>query len=434
MLRILQRYILKEFLSAFLAAVVLLVGLLLVGMVVRKLRSGLDLFILVRLVPYLVLFTVQYVLAMATVCGGALAFGRLAADNEVMVVRSSGIHLAHIVAPVLIVGAICCPISLALNDRVVPAATHQLRGTLLDLMKTADVRRILLLLMSNEIELPRVSLRVGNMRRNKLKDVVIYWEDDRAGFVRWAAREATVDFRKDNLVFTMTRGMLTRWDPKKTDESMVNSLFSRHVEPVPLQSIVDRTRRKRRNEKTTPELMEDLYEQMARYENSRARLIYWTQRLEKLVTQPVAPRADPEDERAVEEAERQEERELKRLKRRMREVAFWTKEVLEWEEPRGGRRSERKLRAEIQRRWALSLAPIVFLLVGIPLGIMRRGANKIVGLGISAIPVIIVYYPTFIFGEGLAVDGTLPAWIAMWMANGITALGGGVLMWRLLRK
>jgi lipopolysaccharide export LptBFGC system permease protein LptF len=90
--------------------------------------------------------------------------------------------------------------------------------------------------------------------------------------------------------------------------------------------------------------------------------------------------------------------------------------------------------SEYHFRNAGSATCFIFMLVGIPLGILARRGSFTVALAISFGAVLLVHYPLMMIGETLADDGYLAPWIAEWMAN--AALGGiglALLFWGVRR-
>lgn len=84
-------------------------------------------------------------------------------------------------------------------------------------------------------------------------------------------------------------------------------------------------------------------------------------------------------------------------------------------EVRYAQRRINELRVEIQKKFSIPFACIVFVLVGAPLGIMaRRG-----GLAAAFFSAVffIFYYLCLVGGEQLADRLILPPWLAMWLPN-----------------
>ena len=88
---------------------------------------------------------------------------------------------------------------------------------------------------------------------------------------------------------------------------------------------------------------------------------------------------------------------------------------------------------EINKKFSISVACIVFALLGVPLGIMaQRG-----GLGVSAgfsIIFFLVYWIFLISGEDLAERGFVSPGVAMWSPNVLFAALGLFLIWRQTRS
>jgi lipopolysaccharide export LptBFGC system permease protein LptF len=88
------------------------------------------------------------------------------------------------------------------------------------------------------------------------------------------------------------------------------------------------------------------------------------------------------------------------------------------------------LDVEIQKKFALSFACIVFVLFGPPIALRFPRGGVGATLGISLV-VFGLYYVCLIAGETLADDGKLPPIIAMWMANVIFTIAGFLLLLRI---
>ena len=85
------------------------------------------------------------------------------------------------------------------------------------------------------------------------------------------------------------------------------------------------------------------------------------------------------------------------------------------------------LEAEIHRRMATSWSALAFVLVGMPLAIRTRRAERSIGFAMSLV-LILLYYLLLLGGQSLAVQGHLPAGPALWLPNAILlAVGLGLL-------
>ena len=81
------------------------------------------------------------------------------------------------------------------------------------------------------------------------------------------------------------------------------------------------------------------------------------------------------------------------------------------------------LLAEINERAALAFTPLVFVLIGAPLGVIVKKGGRSVGFGLSAL-IVIVYYIMMMFFGALGEIGALPLVVAMWLPGGLLAAAG----------
>jgi len=122
--RIFQRYVLRELISPTLLGLAVFTFVLLATHLFRLtdllVNRGVPLPIFLQFVgtllpPLLVLTT-----PMAVLVGVLLGVGRLAADNEIMAMRTSGVHLLRVFYPVLLAAGLLTAGLWAANRRVVP--------------------------------------------------------------------------------------------------------------------------------------------------------------------------------------------------------------------------------------------------------------------------------------------------------------------------
>lgn len=89
----------------------------------------------------------------------------------------------------------------------------------------------------------------------------------------------------------------------------------------------------------------------------------------------------------------------------------------------------RAARVEFQRRIAFPAACLVFVLLGVPMGVRPRRGGRAAGLILTLI-LIGGYYFLFVSGDHMAVQGRIsPVW-GVWAANIAATLFGVVLLWR----
>ena len=128
-LSILDRYLLRQFLGPFLLAVMgfTLIGIvdILFSLVDMTILSGIHVGVTVRLLFYKLPAVFILFFPMAVLFAIMLLLIRMAKDNEITVLRASGIHLLRVAFPLILLGIVVSLISFGVNDSVVPWANHQ---------------------------------------------------------------------------------------------------------------------------------------------------------------------------------------------------------------------------------------------------------------------------------------------------------------------
>jgi len=175
-MRILKNYISKEWFSLFLLSIltvsfVMAVGNIvkLVELVVAKGVAPLTVFkLFTYFLPSLLVFSIPISILTATL----LSFGRMAFDNEINAIRSSGISLYPIAFNLLLVGTLLSLLCLHFNDTLIPKSHYNMRKTLREIgikkPTTYLEERTFIKAFKNHI------MFVYKIRDEKLEDVRIY--------------------------------------------------------------------------------------------------------------------------------------------------------------------------------------------------------------------------------------------------------------------
>jgi lipopolysaccharide export system permease protein len=114
-------------------------------------------------------------------------------------------------------------------------------------------------------------------------------------------------------------------------------------------------------------------------------------------------------------------------------VTSWSELAAANDEVRTTRNRANQFRVEVHKKWAISLACLVFVIVGIPMALRfpRGGMGLVIGGGLA---VFAIYYIGLIAGEGLGNKGLVPPWVAMWSPDIIFAALGIYGMYRVSRE
>jgi LPS export ABC transporter permease LptG len=113
------------------------------------------------------------------------------------------------------------------------------------------------------------------------------------------------------------------------------------------------------------------------------------------------------------------------IKRSLRELPF--AELFERSRDPAAEDVERRLaEVEVHKKFSIPAASLVFGLLALPLGFNNSRGGRSSGFAIS-LGVVLIYYVLLNSGEEFAREGTLPAWLAVWLPN-LALLGVGVFL------
>ena len=136
-MKILKRYIFDEWFALFFLSIVVITFILLVGNMVKLVElvvaKGIDGFAILRLVGYLMPSLLIYSIPIATLTATLLTFGRMAYDQELTAIRSSGISLYPVAGSMLLIATLLSLVCLYCNDSLIPWAHYQQRRIIRDI-------------------------------------------------------------------------------------------------------------------------------------------------------------------------------------------------------------------------------------------------------------------------------------------------------------
>ena len=143
-MKVFQRYILKEHFFPFTLALIVLLFVLLTNFLLRAidrfLGKGLGIGILMEYVALNLAWIVALAAPMALLVATLMAFGRMAHDNEITAMRTSGISYSTILQPALIFGTAICLMLILFTTQILPNAHPRSRRLLGDLcLKRTDI-------------------------------------------------------------------------------------------------------------------------------------------------------------------------------------------------------------------------------------------------------------------------------------------------------
>lgn len=115
-------------------------------------------------------------------------------------------------------------------------------------------------------------------------------------------------------------------------------------------------------------------------------------------------------------------------RRRSKSELSWS-ELAQAYNSSGNQRDKSRYSVEKHKRVAIAFAPLVFALVGVPLGLQSNRSGKGAGFALS-LGIAIIYYLLLSIGSTIAAKGAFPASIALWLPNFCFLIGGSYFLHR----
>ncbi len=261
----LHRHIFKSLLAASSLAVGVFAFVLIVGNVLRDvlglLADGqLSFPLFFRLLSLLVPYVIAYALPLGILTGVLLVLGRLSAQREITAMRSAGLSLFQISAPVFFLAVLGVAFSVTVNFYYAPNARSQYREDLGASIRENPLNYIVERQFVRDF--PGYVIYVGAKREDELRDLWL-WEmgDDRMVSRFLHAEEATLGYEEETEsillvlreVFAEAR---SRSDPENLQEARPSPSIERTTIRLPLRGILGRgTDTKRYGDMTFNEIL-----------------------------------------------------------------------------------------------------------------------------------------------------------------------------------
>lgn len=439
MTTLLERYVLRQLVRPFLLGAIIVTFLLTMDF----LFDYLDLFLNkgIPLLTVLRLFGLGlgWMLALSIPCGvlvGVLmTFGRLAQDNECTAVRASGIPLLRLLSPAL-AGSLLIAIGLALfNNYVLPDMNHAFANLLLAINKKHPTAQIQEGTFIDQFDGYNMFIGKLDDRTGQMRDVLIY------DFSRSEEPSRTILARRGRLEYDGTQGLLSLFledgeihEASRGPSSVYRKMqferqtLSIHGARDELEATGGRSRGQR--EMSIGEMRQRVAELLTERDRHRERS---TQGLQALGL--VSVRQLPGMERTSPLAVLLAGLRPGRAPAPPPE-AFWTSDRRRQAEEvkvahlqaEAAAKKANQLEVEIEKKFSIPAACIVFVLVGAPLGIRARRGG--LAAGFLSAGFFMFYYLCLVGGEQLADRQYLPPWLAMWLPNLVLGVLGMVLVVR----
>lgn len=413
-MKVLTRYLLKAHVGPLVFAFVALTGVILINTLARSLADlagkGLPARIFLEFFILSLPANIALTLPMSVLVAVLFVFSQMAAENEITALRASGVDLRRMVLPLLLVASVIAGGMVWFNNEVLPAANYRWRLLMTDVGQTSP-----LLLLQPQI-INSVSTGDGaqhyyiqaseiDQAANRLYDVAIFDVSNPTRTRTIYADSGSMLVSGDGQDFMLTLFDGTMRELRGSEpESFQRMAFEQQIlRMAGVRQTLERTEESaRRTDRDMPaSMMRDtirsLREQVGTLEENRY--------------VPLPPSAGVDDS----------------VQMRGRMVPYGEARL------QGVKREIRRYQVEIQKKYSIASATLVFVLIGVPLALRfpRGGVGMVIA---ASLGIFSIYYVGLIGGEALADQGIMPAWVAMWLTNALFGTLGVIGLWRMGRE
>ena len=394
----------------------------------RLIGKGLSLWIIFKFIVFSLAWMLVLVIPMSVLVSTIMAFGSMSQNNEIAILKASGLSLCKMILTPLLASFIIAALLVQFNNHVYPNTNHAARILLQNISRQKPTLSLVSGVFSQDVQNYSILVRNINEKTNELKDILIYDSSNPSVLETITAREGKIYFSKNHkkLIMDLHNGEIHESSIRNRNDYR-RLIFKHHqiamdAEQFTYQQTSFGNRRGERELGAQDMLVivDSLSKIKQNYINSLDK------KLEDrfLVSSNKTGFVDGE-----------KKRNLKFLLLRVTERAKRAESTIKasTQALENNLRTQNKYWVEIHKKYALPVACIIFVLIGAPLGTMMRKGGFGVAAGFSLI-FFIIYWFFLIGGEKLSDRGLLSPFWGMWSANIVLGILGIFLVIKAARE
>lgn len=390
-MRLLERYVLGELLRVFGILVTIANSLLVfVGVFGQAKEHDLGYWQILQILPFVLPMLLPYTIPATLLLSVCVVYGRMAADNEIIVSRAAGINVMVLLWPSFFLGGVLSVVALLVSDQVIPWASGNIERVITLAMEDIFIDR---LRTQNQINLREsgITITVTGVRDRTLIEPVIRYVPRGGKAITVQASEARLSFDLPRQVAWLE---LRGAQSNLPDQQTVYVKHDRYPFPLPKRSQTLRG---------SNLSIHDIQTEMDRAADDKR---------------------NAQQAQAVEAALSLATGDFDRL----REPDF-----LKYDQRIAtGIDSRLRLNSDLHNRFAMAVSCLFFVLLGSPFSIVMARKQVLTSFLFCFLPILTVYYPINMMTQNLSKIGTLdPSW-AVWSANGVMGLAAAYFLRRVV--
>jgi lipopolysaccharide export system permease protein len=406
---ILWRHILRVHVAPFVGSFLLVMGVFLLQFLMKSLDQlagkGLNYTVIAELIALSLAWMVVLAVPMGVLIATLMAFGNLASTNQVTAMRSAGVSVYRMMAPVVLASIGLCYGLFVFNNDVLPDSNHQLKNLTTDISHKKPTLKIVPGLFQQLMTGRTMLVRNSFESTNDLEGVTIFDYSKPLVNSTITAMRGTISFSQDfqKLILDLTDGEIHEQGLRENKQYR-RIRFQTHRIALAAEGF-EFTRTNESNSSRGDREMSAV-SMMAVVDSLRGLQQKATERIASIRSAQQPPDGSgrlPLGGSSTSQPSSSASFVQNAVENEQMQIRYFETEA-------------RRYLVEIHKKYAIPVACIVFVLIGAPLGIMaRRGTFGVSGS--LSLGFFLIYWSCLIGGEKLADRGLLQPWVGMWIAN-----------------
>ena len=438
-MRTLTRYILQSHFLPFFYALLILIFLLFTNFLLRAvdrlLGKGLSFSVILEFLFLNTAWIVALAAPMAVLIATLMTFGRLAEDNEITALSSTGVSYFRMLWPALAFSILVAVPLMYFNNAILPGMNHRAKELSRDIYrKRPDI----------SIEpgyfvddLPDYNLIVGGKKGREFQDVRIFSKKSKPTQTFIQSNKGTFLTMDDAILLKLFDGEIHELD-SENKENYRRIIFEEHHIKVPAEDMeLKRSESKPKSDREmSVEMMQEkitFYQKKVQKTEQRIVKHFRGTGLEveppdnyesaKILLTNLQNEIKHKSDLSVKE-QRSQTRRYRNLSQRVKG---------DYSLIQAYRKSINRYSVEIHKKFSIPVACIVFVLIGAPLGMITRKKGFTTAITFS-FGFFLLYWMFLIAGEEFADRLLMSPAAAMWGPNALLGLVGLLLMLKATRR
>ena len=374
----------------------------------KFLGKGLSFGIIFKFIIYQSASILSLAAPMAILVATMMAFGRLSSDNEITGFKASGISYFDFLKPSLLFGFIIVFIMIPFNLWILPDMNHNMRKLSYQVSKERpdiEIKENMINILYEKIIY--VGDRIGE---KSFSNIIIFNKESIKNKTTILAEQGTFKSLSDGIILNLYNGSIHE-NIKSSNNEYRKTYFEKYKILIPFNKInLDKNRVLIKNDREMD--LETILTEIKLKEYEINELNDNNYKSSIKISELIAEKEQFDIELNNENKKNnirlnQIQTSINNIKNNIRKndkiIPLFENDL-------------NKYKVELHKRFSIPIACIIFILLGIPLGIVSKKGNFSISITIS-LGFFIIYWALLTIGEFLGDEGTLNAALSMWIGN-----------------